>query len=297
MKIRIESDQKNCKKLWNRFGHPSSIFSEWDFRMSFFTPAVHRLHFMHFQVANEEIAAPLWYDKEKKYYEWFGGEFCEDNVFLAKKKPDIKTIIASLPRPLLAKAIVDSSPFYKKDEIKYIRSVSFVKNLEQLLRLFSKKHRYNLKRGYGQIKRLSPKIRWITDVKDGRKYLSRLVKLSKRRFPEGNEDESIFFRKHMEGCFLALIKNQKSYRLKLLIVEIKNKTAAVDIIAIYKNRYYPLIGSNDLVHFPAVGNFTTYLEFEDALKNGCDLIDALQGDCNWKHRYFDKQPLYKFERK
>ena len=82
-----------------------------------------------------------------------------------------------------------------------------------------------------------------------------------------------------------------------LSVKVQNHYAVIDIIGIYKNNYYLLTGANDTARFPGIGAFVTYLEFEDAIKRRMDMIDVMQEDNDWKHKYFSSKRMLKFEKK
>ncbi len=76
-----------------------------------------------------------------------------------------------------------------------------------------------------------------------------------------------------------------------MTVKIQEYFGVVDVIAIYKDRYYLLTGANDTSRFPGIGSYVTYIEFEDAIKRRMSLVDVLQNDNNWKHRYFASKKL------
>jgi len=51
-----------------------------------------------------------------------------------------------------------------------------------------------------------------------------------------------------------------------------------------------------VAEFSGIGNFINLLEIDDAIKLGMQKIDFLQNNYQWKSRWFESQPLFKFQK-
>jgi hypothetical protein len=121
-----------------------------------------------------------------------------------------------------------------------------------------------------------------------------LMEMNKRRF--NGIDRDVSYVEKFQGAFRRIIKNANQYSFKYIKVSSPKGTASIDMVITYKDVYYPFTGSNDVSRFNGIGNFMTYIEFEDAINKGYKLVDILQEDHGWKHRYFNKIPLFVFEK-
>ncbi len=99
------------------------------------------------------------------------------------------------------------------------------------------------------------------------------------------------------STFRNIYRNQGRYQILTFLVFIQNYLAIYDIAAFYQNTFYLLTGASDLSRFPGISVYITYLEFEKALRMKADLIDCMQEDYHWKHKYFFPQSMSKFEAK
>lgn len=304
LKFRIHTNARECFALWNKFNTEKSLFASWDFRTAFNDAWEEKRYFFTIYNNSEPIGLlPLTYDETEKKYEWYGTEWQEENKFFQKSKTLFPLLFAVMPSPIECNSIipecVDSEYLDKfiPDDSQYYLDIISIRNMEELSQTFSKKHRYNFKRDYAYISEQQPETEWITDPSGQVKSLFAIKELSIKRFGSTESKDSSMFRfdKYLES-FINIVKNQGRYKTKTLVVKIQGKTVAVDLIATYSKGYYLLQGASDLENYSGLGNFICYLEFEDAIKNGFDEVNALQEDNNWKHRYFSSRPLLKLKK-
>lgn len=300
--VKVHSSLEECYVLWDTFSLKESLFDLWDFRYSWWEGYKCIPYFYTIYEGKIPLALlPLWFDVDAKRFEWFGSAWMEDNVFMVKDEYFINVLLKLIPKTMYLNSI-DVMPHkiiedvaVRNDKDKYMSDLKMFSSMEEYLAILKKKHRYNLKRDYYRIKNFSPRI----EITDGKKYseaFSDIVKLSLQRF--NGEEKSDFRFKEYVNVGQAILKNSALYHCKLIKVLIRDYLAAVDLIVTYNNRYYMLIGgANDVERFPGIGNFMVYSEFEDAIKNKYEVVDCLQMDYSWKHKYFTPKKLLEIEKK
>ncbi len=298
MKLEVVADIKTAEKLWNLYVPKKNIFDLWEFRWSFNQAFKYKLHFCVIKQKDKVISfIPLWYSTVKKCYECIGGGWCENNDFFKKKSKDLEKVLKLLPTPLNARSIQQNSvkkeswKFFDKDDEVYEKNLKGFTDMNSLLMTIKKKYRYNLQRDYKRILDENSRILWIKDKNEQLRYLSKLAELSIRRFSLSWTEKSTFEDPREIECFKYIVKNAESYKTRMLIVEVDAKLVAVEFITEYKGVWNVITGANDFVKTPGIGNFVTYLEFEKALSEKIKVLNVMQEDCGWKHRYFDARPM------
>ena len=302
--IEIIIDIKKCEKIWELFSRNLSVFDLWDFRVSFYEGYGFQPYFITiYDKGRPTACAPLWFNKEKKIYEWFGGDWHEDSIFFFKDNTDYSLLVKAVPFPHTLLGIMpetipsNEKKYFVEDLPQYCKSIKGM-NFDDLLASFTKKHRYNLKYDYKKILERNPKVEFIIGKDKQLVLLEELKKMSMKRFHGLNGRlVSCFSDVHEFESFRSIIKNQGKYKALGIVTKIEENIAAVDFILTYKKVYYLLTGANDLTKYPGVGNFMNYLEFKNASEEKMDVINAMQEDHNWKHKYFDEKPLLKLEKK
>lgn len=303
LKLKVWSDLEQCFFLWERFSKKESLFDLWDFRYAWFEGYHYPLYFYTIYEGKNPLAClPLWYDTKNKRYEWFGSYWMEDNYFFSKEERLIDLLLMIIPKPIFLNAFIilpdkflDNKDSFKIDEPKFVINIKGIKNIDQYLASLEKKHRYNLKRDYFSIlNNYQPKIEIIE--KPEFCHFENIIKLSKKRFNGTFKEESDVSKPERVAAFFYVLKNSGLYHIKFVKVFIQKYLAAVDLIITYKDRYYMLKGANDIERFPGIGNFLAYFELKDAIKNQFSLVDCLQGDYNWKHKYFERQKLHMYKK-
>lgn len=299
----VITDIKACGELWNEFTPAVSLFDLWEFRKHWFDGFGYNPYFIYL---NESPARrgllPLWYNSDEKKYEWVGSYWPEDNTFFVSSVPVIPDLIGAAPGPLDLYAIepfdgieAALSPFgvLEQDaDLKYVRPLATDGTLNQLLGSFSKKSRYNLKADYRRIMAAEPEIVW-TDTTDPEAF-NQYVHLKQIVF-DGEQKESNFFDdpKYIR-TFRSIIEHAKTYAVRTLQIKIRGELVGLDIVMRYNDRYYLIGGGYDSKRYSGIGNAALYLLFEDAINQRARLVDCLQEDSGWKHRYFEGRPLYTF---
>lgn len=305
LRLKVISNIEDCFLLWEKFSHKKSLFDLWDFRYSWFAGYRYQPYFYSLYEGKTPLAIlPLWYDKERRRYEWFGSDWMEDNRFFVTQKELIPLLLKIAPRPLFLNAIEEDKLNYElrivnygslgfsNDDEKYIVDIKRFKAIDDYLFSLNKKHRYNLKKDFERIMAFNPKIE-IMESTNFRDFQS-IVSLSKNRF--NGDDPSDLINPKRLATYKAILKNSGLYKAKFIKVFIQNYLAACDLIVTYNDRYYTLKGANDVFRFSGIGNFLVYLEADDAINNGFSLIDCLQIDYGWKHKYYQVKRLFKFEK-
>ncbi len=306
LKVRVSSSIEDCYNLWEKFSPNISVFDLWDLRYSWYQGYKYNPYFYTIYEGKKALASlPLWFDDDKKEYQWFGSYYMEDNIFFAKEEKFIDLLFKIIPKPININAldlsnVKKSSKFFSKleaDDSKNIKDISGFKNIEDLLRTLDKKSRYHLKSDYNKILSLNPKV-IITDL-DKENLFEILVKKNIERFDDciDPDDKSDFIDQNRKSAFYHMVKNTGKYQVKFVEVFVQNYLAAIDFIVTYKDIYYTFRGANDISRFKGIGNFMVFVEFEDAIKNGYRQVDCLQVDYGWKHRFFNQKDLFKLEEK
>lgn len=300
--VRVHSSLEQCYALWEKFTPQKSLFDLWDFRLAWWEGYRCVPYFYAIYEGGTPLALlPLWFDEEKKRFEWFGSEWMEDNRFFVKDEEFINVLLKLIPKAMylnsleVAPAKTIAEVEVGRDHDKYVKDLGRFSDMTEYLATLKKKHRYNLKRDYFQIQKLHPRIE-IVEAQNHVEDFSDIVRLSLQRF-SGDEKSDFRFKEDVEAG-RAILRNSGLYKCKLIKVFIRDYLAVVDLVVMYRDTYYMLIGgANDVSRFPGIGNFMVYLEFEEAIKNGYKLVDCLQVDYGWKHKYFDAKKLLEIKKR
>jgi hypothetical protein len=313
--VEIITDFSHCFELWQEFSQNKSLFDTWNFRLAFYNGYKYKPYFLLLKNGVEKLALlPLWYEdanwdnKDKKRYTWFGSDWQEEVRFFAKKPDYIPTLLSLAPSPLYLNAIAEDSinPIkekvrFEKDEPKYILNLEGMKSHEDYLATLKKNARHNLRKDRRKIERQNPEI-IINNFAD----FEALVELSKKRFDgEADWKDSRRIETFRQVINLADGSNdspacegrsQKNYKIRMISIRISERIAGVDLVALFNDRYYAVKCGYDVENFPGIGNFFNLFEIDDAIKLGFKKIDFLQNNYQWKDRYFEATPLFKYEK-
>jgi len=302
LQIEVFSQIDECQKLWKEFSLGTTLFDAWDFRLAFWEGYHHTPYFLVLKNGLDNLALlPLWYEKDKKKYTWFGSAWQEENKFFAENPLMIPILLAVCPSPVILNAISAELPLWaekvirlKPDDPKYILKLEAVKSAEDYLTTLKKKKRYNLKRDRKIIEAQNPRI-----IFDNFDDFDTLVDLSIKRFEEKGEDTDWEDPRRVE-TFRQVIKlglANGSYKVRMITIVIGRKTAAVDLIVMLNGCYYPLKCGYDVKSFPGIGSFVNLLEIDDALGLGMEKMDFLEIGYGWKDKWFEEVPLLQYEKK
>lgn len=301
LQIEVYTDIKICQKLWQEFSRPAVLFDTWDFRTAFWHGYNHQPYFMVLKEGFNNLALlPLWYESDKKTYAWFGSAWQEENKFLAKDPLFIPLMLAVCPKPVLLNAISADLPIWTEevitlqaDDPKFILKLDSLDSSQDYLLTLKKKKRYNLRRDQKIIEAQEPIITF-----DRLSDFDALVNLSIKRFEEKGEDTDWQDPRRVEAFrqIIRLGKQNGQYQVRTITVTIGNHIAAVDLIAIFQNCYYPLKCGYDVKNFPGIGSFVNLLEIDDAIQLGMRKMDFLEIGYGWKEKWFEAVPLLKYEK-
>ncbi len=299
LNLTVHSEIEECSRLWQQFSPKESLFDLWDFRFAWHEGYAGRPYFYTIYDHKKPLAVlPLWYDPKELRFTWFGTEWMEDNKFGVADPDFIELLLAVVPSPLHLNAVESienksgAARFAKieADHPKNKKTLRGISSMADLLKSFTKKHRYNIRADHRKLLALDPQITQVSDP--GRQELEELITLNKKRFDGVQKEESAFYDEQEVASFHNIIKSAHSYKVKFIKVYIKGELISSDMIATYNNIYYPIRGGNNVSEYKGIGNFMMYLEFEDALRGKFEIMDCLQEDNGWKHRFFEQAPAY-----
>ncbi|MEX1052315.1 MAG: hypothetical protein WEC80_00530 [Patescibacteria group bacterium] len=304
IKVKVNTDIIECKLLWNKFSPNKSIFDDWDFRLAWHQGYNYIPYFYTLYNGDEPVGfLPLCFNSQNKRYEWWGTNWMEDCDIYVNDERIVDLLFFIAPSPLHLNAVkvkyIDKIAKFgkiKEDDKKNTKLINKFRTLDELLNSFKKKCRYNLKSSCAYINSLNPRV--IKTVGSENRLIDKLINMNISQFDTGlPEDESDLALPARANTYRNMVANSgKNYQAKFIEVYIQDTLAAIDFILIYKDIYYTIKGGNQLKKFNGIGNYIIYLEFEDALSLNMSTINSLQVDYGWKHRYFDQEPLYIFEK-
>ena len=277
--FRRVSDIGECRRLWEQFSRDSRFFNTWEYRACFYDPKVHELNFIVCTEGGEPKALlPLWRQKGFSYYEWFGGEFPECNVFMAEDEKYIPILLNEAPKDIWLPYIEIS---YEKFVEPCEHESSFIVNLEKYgnslegyLATFNKKHRKNLKRDMKILADDKKPVLERNRIED----FDRLVELNRQRFSDSSfMADDAFIAGLRKLLMLALERGE----LEMLSVHIDSKPEAVEAAISKDGTYTVLLGGNNL-KISNIGKYLTLEHIKNAIAKGDKVVDFLADDCGWK---------------
>lgn len=301
LKLEVVFEMDRCCQLWQEFSPSQGLFDTWEFRLAFWRAYQHSPYFLLLKNNEKNLALlPLWYEKDKQKYFWFGSTWQEENQFFAKDPLLVPLMLAVSPSPVELNAISLETVLwtkefidFKPDEPKYVLDLTEIHSVDDYLGSLKKKKRYNLKRDRRIIEAKNPKL-----IFDHFGDFDALVALSKERFQEKGEDVDWEDPRRVEAFrqVINLGKAKKSFKLRMITVRIGEKIAGVDLIALFNGCYYPVKCGYDVKNFSGIGNYVNLLEIEDALNLKMKKIDFLENSYGWKERWFQEIPLFQYEK-
>lgn len=302
LKLKVHSEIEECFYLWEKFSPKKTLFDLWDFNYSWADGLNNKPYFYTLYEGKKPLGVlPLSYDHEDKRFEWFGCEWLENHSFFVEDEKCIDLLLTVAPSPLYLNSIAKYSGVGNLTKFgtvtddpddRNVKDISNISSIEEFMATLKKKHRYNLKYDYRRLLSAGVKIE-MSETKDLTNF-EELLDMNKQRF--NGIDRDISWVEKFQEAFRLIIKNANKYTFKYIKVTSQTGTASIDMIITYRDIYYPFTGSNNVERYNGIGNFMTYIELEDAIKKGFKTVDILQEDHGWKHRYFDKIPLFVFEK-
>jgi len=312
LNLKVYTDFSSIKNLWEEFSPCDSVFDLWEVRQAFWEGYKFDPYFISLVrgkgTREENIALlPLWFNSDPpnagggddalasdgQKYVWYGSNWPEDNVFFSKNDELIPLLLVIAPKPLELACIRPKKEYSflkefpgvsNEEEQKYFLDISHTDTLENYLKKLKKKKRYNLKRDRKKILKLKPQT-----VINEKSHIEELFRLSIKRFREQFPDEplehSAFEDNRRKNVFRTLINNAGRYQFRLISTIIKGCVEAVEFGLVYKKTYYALNAGANISKYSGIGVYSNLLVVEDAINLGCEKIDFLEGDNNWKESW------------
>ncbi|PIS17495.1 MAG: hypothetical protein COT59_00365 [Candidatus Nealsonbacteria bacterium CG09_land_8_20_14_0_10_42_14] len=295
----VVRDVQKCYRLWQELSPQKTLFDTWEFRYAFYLGYKYQPYFLLLKSPTENLALlPLWFDEEEKRYVWFGSDWQEEVRLFSKDLKYIPPLFSLAPSPLYLNAIspetIDSLKGlvkFEPDEAKYILNLKDFKNHEDYLMTLKKNARHSLRKDRRRIEKQNPQI-IINNFSD----IENLIELAKNRFSQKGEEADWEDPRRIETFRQVIKLAGKSYQVRMMTVKIGEKIAGVDLICLFNNIYFTVKCGYNVAEFSGIGNFINLLEIDDAIKLGMQKIDFLQNNYQWKSRWFESQPLFKFQK-
>lgn len=291
MKFLIEKNLNLCQKLWEKFAPCASLFDLWEYRFCFYKGYNFQPYFIVGMESGKAVGLiPLWFEKKKGYYTFFGGTFPEPHTFFVKDKSKLAAFIDQCPKPTCLFYIDQSEtqyyPFIESDTNYFIDMNKYDRNVEQYFLSFKPKHRKNLRYDLKQFEKTDYVFRY--------NYLDdfqKMIRLNQERFKK----DSDFNEKEMQVSMKELTQTAfKQNRLNMISLLVKKKVEAVEIAVIYNDCYYVLCGGHNL-KIENIGKKMIVEHLNSALKRNITKLDFLSTDSGWKKLWhLQTKPLFEF---
>lgn len=292
LKFRTISDKSECKKLWETFSPQKTLDDNWDFREIYIKEFGFELNFITGFDGNNPIGIlPLQLNTnkgisqkllkaEKPFLEFFAGVDSDSNDVLTL--PEYADLKNSFYNQIKSNAILTGLKSEieirgKKAEFmldKFVSDLQKVGNFEDFLsQNFSGKTKRNL---IHRIRHMQKNHQ--IEIRSGEeKDLEVLFEFSIQRF---GVDSS--FNMPYRGQIYKELFNKFDHDLFLTIID--GKVKGVAFCLIYKETYTLLNVGYD-IELRDVGKLIVSEQINRAVKFGCKLYDAGQGDNGWKERF------------
>lgn len=310
LRMQVVTDMETAEQLWQIFTPNKSLFDLWEFRKTFAEQFALEPYFITLYEQTGSRAhilgiLPLWLDNDEYAgkYTWFGGFWPEDNTFFVKDPELIPLMLMAAPKPLILDCISQESDyeflntlegFTTAADKKYYLNTSTFKSVDDYLMTLKKKKRQNIRRDRKHISTFNPRIAY------GRTHsLDRMYELNIERINElkekGYRDESWFDDVRYQMLFRKLVSCSPRLKPMIITTDIGNQTESVEYGFIYNKTYYALISGTNIKQYSGLGVYSNLLVIEEAIKQGCNSIDFLSSNYNWKESWkLDAVALYKF---
>jgi hypothetical protein len=294
--VRVVTDPDEGKILWQKAFPEETLWDLWDVRDCFHRNYRRPLHFL---VSGEEGRIleflPLCLIEEHGYYGYFPGEtwssrtWMEQNRIIGGGHASLERLLDHIPGPFQLRYLspggavaADSLPV---DEIGYL----FVPEhhgheMANYMQTFSRKAAKGLSRELSAFE-----ARGVTYRLDDPGDFDAMIRMNLRRFGK----TSYFADERFHRSFRDL-RDFLAGRgwLRMTTVLIGGEPVAVDMGAIYRNRYI-LLGGGTHEGFPGVAKLINRYHMDRACRERLLQVDFLCGDFSWKKLFhLEPRPLY-----
>lgn len=293
-KIEVIKNLEKAQELWEQFSPKNNVWQTWDFRYFFYKYFNYELFFyLGYENGKPIGLLPLQYNKDKKYLEFFGGSFMEENqLFINNDYKELSPLFfESITLPLYSEEMIENS-FLKLEfeDFKYTYSLNNCINLQEFLKKYFPSERMRKLRN--KIKNTEKK--YDIEVRDelNLETLFFLIKQNKKNF--GIDSSFLFPHREeiMKDIFLNL--KQKKY---LISIFINGKPQAASFSIGHDKTFTFLAVGNNNEEFDGIGKYSILKAIDKALAEKYEIFDLCAGDCNWKEKWHaDKCPLFKISK-
>ena len=298
IKTRVVSDIETCRDLWNSFVKPGNISDLWDFRLCFHRHFENEPCFLVLEDQEGLLAVlPLSFLNHEDTYVFFPGEVWNSKTWLERtqiycREPEaMGHILSACPerthlRYMEGQAAALSQDL-EEDELAYLffpPDVGFDLNI--YFKRFSWKKIKAIKKEISSI--LVPGSSWhLNRLSD----YDLLVEMNLNRFGMNSYFHDARFAESFGDAVRWL--HRRGW-LRMVSLDIKGRTAAVDLAAAFEGTYVVFLGGTH-AEFPGVAKAMNMYHLEQACNQRFSRVDFLCGDFYWKKLWhLDPEPLYKF---
>jgi len=288
--FKIIKDLSRAKEIWQQLSPNETLWDDWDFRYCFYKYYNWEL-FFYTGYLNAEVVGvlPLQYNPEKKFLEFFGGNYMEENKVLLKKGCEqfIPDFYKQVDREAELSDISGQDSFTKNlplQEYKYLYNLSGISTLEQFMDKYfdpdSRKKKRRLLKEEVEI------------IYNNFADFDLMIDLNLKNFGK----ESSFNLPFRKEIFHDLFK--LNYEPILLTSIINGKKEAVSFALKYKDKFISLNSGVNSTSFPWLEKYLILKKVAKAIELKCLVFDACVGNCGWKENWHLEQiPQFKFVKK
>ena len=288
--FKIIKDLSQAKAIWQELSPNETLWDDWDFRYCFYKYYNFELFFYAGYLNGQIIGVlPLQYNPEKKFLEFFGGNYMEENKVLIKKGYEqfIPDFYKQVNQAAELSDISGQDAFSRGlplQEYKYLYNLAGITTLEQFINKYFDSDSRKKKR-----RLLKEEVEIIyNNFAD----FDLMIELNLKNFGK----ESSFnwpFRKEIFHDLLKL-----NYEPILLTSIINGKKEAAAFAIKYKDEFVSLNSGVNSTSFPCLEKYLILKKVAKAIELKCRIFDACIGNCGWKENWHLEQiPQFKFVKK
>ncbi len=292
--IRFEQiqDLENARKWWHHFSPGEMLYDEWEFRWLFYKQEEYPLHFFLGFENDEPIGLlPLQKNTDKNWYEFFGGQYMENNQIYVK--PGYEEARREFYKLLHEKTNLEyligddsaTKALPVMDE-KFFLPLSDLQSLEDYFQ------KYFDGEGRGKMRR---KMRHIENenihiIKNHFEDIEQFFQFNIANFQES----STFHLKGRKESFREILSFK--HPIYLLSFYKENELLGVSLAVIGHDKTYEYLNLG--VNTSAPRDMKSYIHLkniETALEAGAQVFNAGCSDCGWKGLFhLERSPQYQF---
>lgn len=292
--IRICNDLEGCEDAWRRLWPDNYLFDRWDIRNAFHPYFNRPLYFLIAERSGRPVGfLPLCWIEEEGYYGCFPGETWSGKTWLEQNRipaesDEIRHRLweAAPGNTRLRYLIAEDCPGDADlDETGYLfHPLEYGADINAYWGEFSSKSRKQLKRETAQFDHLGCRFQ-ENELDD----IDWMFETNLTNFGPNSYFHDPRFR---NGFNAMLIRLREMKALRVVTVWVKGEKAAVDVGAVYRNRYTVLAGATNPA-FTGIAKTINLFHLEWGCRQGIGEIDFLCGDFGWKSRFhLHPRPLY-----